>query len=130
MALDSNNIEPAYLAGRLFAAYERVQSDAADRELNRSIRDAYFGTAMSNPATVFPRLIQLNQHHMRDLRRGSPGLHAVRDRLIGQIWDRLPADKGFPHTLPLAERARFALGYYHQRQAFFAKAETPKPGEI
>ena len=77
---------------------------------------------MSNPATVLPRLIQLNQHHMRDLRRTSPGLHVLRDRLIGAIWGQLSADRALPHNLPLAERARFALGYYHQRQAFFAKA--------
>ena len=122
VALDPDNTEPAYLSGRLFAAYERVQSDAAGRDLNRSVRDTYFGAAMSNPATVLPRLIQLNQHHMRDLRRTSPGLHVLRDRLIGEIWGQLSADRALPHNLPLAERARFALGYYHQRQAFFAKA--------
>ena len=127
VALDPDNTEPAYLAGRLFSAYERVQSDAADRELNRSIRDSYFGAAMSNPASVFSRLIQLNQHHMRDLKRGKPGLHVLRDRLIGNIWDKLSADSPLPASLPLAERARFALGYYHQRQAFFSKADPAAP---
>lgn len=124
VSLDTHNTDPAYLLGRLFAAYERIQSDAAGRDLNRSIRDTYFGAAMSNPASVFPRLIQLNQHHMRDLRRGSPGLHVVRDRLIGEIWDGLRGDAALPANQPLAERARYALGYYHQRQAFFSKAAT------
>ena len=121
VSLDTRNTEPAYLLGRLFAAYERIQSDAAGRQLNRTVRDTYFGAAMSNPATVFPRLIQLNQHHMRDLRRSSPGLHVVRDRLIGEIWDGLRGDTTLPANQPLAERARYALGYYHQRQAFFTK---------
>jgi CRISPR-associated protein Csd1 len=121
VSLDTHNTQPAYLLGRLFAAYERIQSDAAGRDLNRSIRDTYFGAAMSNPASVFPRLIQLNQHHMRDLRRGSPGLHVVRDRLVGEIWDGLRGDTELPAHQPLAERARYALGYYHQRQAFFYK---------
>ena len=121
MSLDTHNTEPAYLLGRLFAAYERIQSDAAGRDLNRTVRDTYFGAAMSNPATVFPRLIQLNQHHMRDLRRSSPGLHVVRDRLVGEIWDGLRGDTALPANQPLAERARYALGYYHQRQAFFSK---------
>ena len=126
MALDPDNTAPAYLYGRLFAAYERVQSDAAERDLNRTIRDTYFGAAMSNPASVFPRLIQLNQHHMRDLKRSKPGLHVTRDRLIGEIWNRLDADGSLPPSLPLAERARFALGYYHQRQSFYsAKPEAP-----
>ena len=121
VSLDTHNIEPAYLLGRLFATYERIQSDAAGRDLNRTVRDTYFGAAMSNPATVFPRLIQLNQHHMRDLKRSSPGLHVVRDRLVGEIWDRLRGDTALPANQPLAERARYALGYYHQRQAFFTK---------
>ena len=121
VSLDLDNTEPAYLWGRLFAAYERIQSDAAGRDLNRTVRDTYFGAAMSNPATVFPRLIQLNQHHMRDLKRTSTGLHVLRDRLICEIWDKFRGDAEPPANQPLAERARFALGYYHQRQAFFAK---------
>ena len=121
VSLDLDNTEPAYLWGRLFAAYERIQSDAAGRDLNRTVRDTYFGAAMSNPATVFPRLIQLNQHHMRDLKRTSTGLHVLRDRLVGEIWDKFRGDAEPPANQPLAERARFALGYYHQRQAFFAK---------
>ena len=121
VSLDLDNTEPAYLWGRLFAAYERIQSDAARRDLNRTVRDTYFGAAMSNPATVFPRLIQLNQHHMRDLKRTSTGLHVLRDRLVGEIWDKFRGDAEPPANQPLAERARFALGYYHQRQAFFAK---------
>lgn len=122
--LDEGSPDAAYQLGRLFAAYERIQSDAAGRELNRSIRDAYFGSAMSNPASAFPRVVALNQAHMRDLRRSAPGLHVLRDRLLGEIWGQLPPGYRFPATQPLAERARFALGYYHQRQAFFAKAGT------
>lgn len=79
---------------------------------------------MSNPASAFPRVVALNQAHMRDLRRSAPGLHVLRDRLLGEIWGQLPPGYRFPATQPLAERARFALGYYHQRQAFFAKAGT------
>ena len=43
VALDRENTNVAYRLGRLFAAYERIQSDAAKRDLNRTIRDAYFG---------------------------------------------------------------------------------------
>lgn len=124
VSLDLDNAEPAYLWGRLFAAYERIQSDAAGRDLNRSVRDTYFGAAMSNPASVFPRLIQLNQYHMRDLKRSRVGLHVVRDRLLGQIWDGFRGDTAWPTNQPLVERARFALGYYHQRHAFFSKPDA------
>lgn len=122
--LDTSNKDPAYLFGRLFSAYERIQSDAAGRDLNRSVRDTYFGAAMSNPASVFPRLIQLNQHHMRDLKRGSVGLHTMRDRLLNEIWDKLNPDVPWPKTQPLPQRALFAMGYYHQRQSFFTKTEA------
>jgi CRISPR-associated protein Csd1 len=122
--LDEGNPDAAYQLGRLFATYERIQSDASGRDLNRSIRDAYFGSAMSNPAIAFPRLVQLNQHHMRDLRRSSPGLGVVRDRLLNEVWGRLPQHYRFPTSQPLAERAHFALGYYHQRQAFFTRPDS------
>lgn len=128
VSLDENNTDPAYLLGRLFAAYERIQSDASARDLNRSIRDAYFGAAMGNPSSVFPRLVQLNQHHLRDLKRAKFELSKARDKLIGQIWSKLDAAYTFPTSQPPAERARFALGYYHQRQDFFtSKADTATP---
>lgn len=40
------------------------------------------------------------------------------EKLIGEIMEGL-AD--FPRILALPEQGRFALGYYHQRQAFFTK---------
>ncbi|HEX5337469.1 MAG TPA: type I-C CRISPR-associated protein Cas8c/Csd1 [Gallionella sp.] len=30
----------------------------------------------------------------------------------------------FPAHLSLADQGRFAIGYYHQRQAFFTKSES------
>ncbi len=47
------------------------------------------------------------------------------DKLVGAIVDGLG---DIPTRLSLAEQARFAVGYYHQRQAFFSKpdaTETP-----
>lgn len=125
VALDDNNTHPAYLLGRLFSAYERIQQDAADRDLNRSIRDAYFGAAMSNPSTVFPRLVQLSQHHLSDLKKKRFGLYINREKLVSDIWSKLDGAYEFPANQPLTERARFTLGYYHQRQDFFtSKADT------
>lgn len=122
-ALDVEAADPPYLLGRLFATYERIQADAAERELNRGIRDAFFGSAMTTPRGVLPRLVQLSQHHMRDLRRHAPGLHTLRDKLLGEIWAGLPAGYQPPASHSLVDRARFALGYYHQRQHFYAKSD-------
>jgi CRISPR-associated protein Csd1 len=41
------------------------------------------------------------------------------ERVKAQIVDRLPAAEAFPRTLGLEDQGRFAVGYYHQRQAFF-----------
>ena len=124
VALDLDNKETAYRLGRLFAAYERIQADAAGRDLNRTIRDAYFGSGMATPASVFPRLVKLNQHHMRDLRRSSPALHTMRDKLLVEIVGDIDANKSFPRTMSLPDQGRFAIGYYHQRQAFFTRKDA------
>jgi CRISPR-associated protein Csd1 len=111
MALDTERIDPPYLLGRLFAALEKTQEDAYENKLNRTIKDAYFSSASANPASVFPRLCRLSQHHIERLE----GSHKVnRERLIQDIIAPLGA---FPRVLPLEEQGLFFIGYYHQRQA-------------
>lgn len=127
VSLDENQTAPPYLLGRLFAAYEKTQEDAADRDLNKTIRDAYFGAAMSTPGSVFPRLMRLNQFHLRDLKRSRKERGKFLDSVILRINEKLDAKAGFPKMLDLHEQGFFALGYYHQRQAFFTK--TPAAAE-
>lgn len=123
VSLDRTNKEPAYLRGRLFALYERIQELAAERELNRTIRDAFFGSAMATPRAVFPRLIRLDQVHMRDLRRRKPSVASYFDRELREVNDGLPASQlAFPASCPSMEQGLFTLGYYHQRQDFFNKS--------
>ncbi len=123
VSLDKSNSEPPYLLGRLFAAYERVQELASERDLNRTIRDAYFGAAMASPRSVFNRLARLDQIHLRDLKRANPRTCAYLDRLLLEIADKMNSDSkiAFPARSTQDQQAGFALGYYHQRQAFFTK---------
>lgn len=123
MALDLTNDSAAYRLGRLFAVYERMQEAAADRELNKTIRDTYFGAAMSNPRSAFPRLVKLNQHHLRDIKRDSPKSASYFDSLLREINWPIDAANAFPAIFSLEDQGRFALGYYHQRQAFFTKRD-------
>jgi CRISPR-associated protein Csd1 len=115
--LDPSNPNPAYRLGRLFAALEKIQEEASPG-LNATIRDRYYGAASSTPVTVFTTLLRLKNHHMGKL---SPGRATQMEKLIGEILGEV-AD--FPRQLPLQDQGRFALGYYHQRQAFFTKSIT------
>ena len=125
--LDPANANPGYRLGRLFATLERIQEDAAGGpgRLNATIRDRYYGAASSTPAAVFSTLLRLSKHHLSKL---STGLAINRERLIGEIMDGFEAASFPPRILPLPDQARFALGYYQQRQAFFTKSE-PKNEE-
>ncbi len=119
--LDPTNTNPAYRLGRLFAALEKIQEDASPG-LNATIRDRYYGAASSTPAAVFPTLLRLSKHHLGKL---AAGLAITRERLIGEIMDGFDAATFPPRHLALPDQARFALGYYQQRQGFFTKS-TPE----
>lgn len=119
--LDPTNTNPAYRLGRLFATLEKIQEDASPG-INATIRDRYYGAASSTPAAVFPTLLRLSKHHLGKL---TAGLAITRERLIGDIMDGFDAATFPPRILLLPDQARFALGYYQQRQAFFTKS-TPE----
>lgn len=127
--LDPSNPNPAYRLGRLFSTLERIQEDAAGGpgKLNATIRDRYYGAASSTPAAVFSTLLRLEKHHLGKLPQG---LAIVREKLIGEIMEGFDPATFPPRHLTLPDQARFALGYYHQRQAFFTKHEpTSTPEE-
>lgn len=124
VSLDRSNTDSSYLRGRLFALYERVQEIAADRELNRTIRDSFFGAAMATPRAVFPRLVRLNQQHLRDLRRRKAGTAGYFDKELRAVNDALDPKTAFPAACALQDQGIFTLGYYHQRQDFFSKSES------
>lgn len=116
VALDKDHPDEAYQLGRLFAALEKTQEDAADSKLNATIKDRYFGAAAATPGIVFPRLIQLHQHHMRKLETEGQRIH--REKLVGEICGHISR---FPNHLTLPHQGLFFIGYYHQRQDFFTK---------
>jgi CRISPR-associated protein Csd1 len=116
--LDTSNPSVGYRLGRLFAVLERTQEEASPG-LNATIRDRYYGAASSTPVAVFTTLMRLKNHHIAKL--ANKGRAVNLERLIGEIIDGIG---DFPSHMALQEQGRFALGYYHQRQAFFSKPET------
>ncbi len=122
VALDYENHTPAYLCGRLFAVLERLQETASNYSLNRTIKDAYFASAASNPAAVFPKLLKLAQNHLNKVK--SPGFF---NNLIGEIINPLCGE--FPDTLSLQDQGRFMVGYYQQYQSLFKTKEKTQKQE-
>lgn len=116
VALDKENGQQAYLCGRLFAVLEKVQQEASSNSLNRTIKDAYFASASSKPAIIFPKLIKLSQNHLNKVK-----YPIFYNKLIGEILEKL--DGEFPETLLLIDQGKFIVGYYHQYQDFFKKNE-------
>jgi CRISPR-associated protein Csd1 len=118
VALDPENRNTGYLLGRLFAALEQCQRTAASgKEPKSGIRERYYASASATPTAAFPTLMKLKNHHLAKIE--NRGAVVNLERLLGSIIEGIV---DFPSVLPLADQGRFALGYYHQRQAFFTKA--------
>jgi CRISPR-associated protein Csd1 len=122
MSLDENNTNIGYRLGRLFAALEKIQirkfTQGGGKEPNSTIRDKYYGSASGTPATVFGTLIRLSKHHLAGLENVGERINF--ERLLGEIMSDIC---DFPPHLKLEDQGRFAIGYYHQMQAFYTKKE-------
>ena len=111
VALNEQSTQPAYVLGRLFAVLEKVQQEAIGN-VNASIKDRYFTSACAAPASVFPILLRLSQHHIAKAEYGYAS-----DRRIQEILGLLDVEHNpIPARLTLDEQGVFILGYYHQRK--------------
>lgn len=143
MAYDYNSTNSAYVCGALFAVLQKIQEDSVRSNstypgqggvdsdnaapgktirLNRTIKDAYFSMAVSNPAAVMPKLIRLSTHHMKKLQREHGSWAAIDSRMLAETMDKLGTE--FPGTLNLYDQGRFILGYYQRYNEFFKKNQN------
>ncbi len=120
MSLNENHPDEAYHLGRLFAVLEKTQEEAMPG-INATIRDRYFGAASTRPATVFSNLVKLHIHHLGKLENRGRAVNL--ERLVTDIVSRL---SGYPSTLSLENQGLFSIGYYHQRQKLYEKADKSK----
>ncbi|MDD5241572.1 MAG: type I-C CRISPR-associated protein Cas8c/Csd1 [Sulfuricella sp.] len=123
VSLDESNPNVGYRLGRLFAVLEKIQEEA-NPGINATIRDRFYGAASSTPVTVFSTLMKLKNHHLAKLENRGRAVNF--EKLIGQIMDDV---QDFPVQLTLANQGRFAIGYYHQQQAFYQKSASKSQGE-
>jgi CRISPR-associated protein Csd1 len=118
VSLDRENVRPGYRLGRLLSVLEQLQTS---QRAKGTIVERFYGAASTRPATVFPGLIRLAQHHFPKSTR--PVFY---QRQLGEVLDGIPK---FPATLNLEEQGLFALGYYQQRQEFFRSPATSGENE-
>lgn len=119
MALDTERREVSYLLGRLFAVLEKGQLDALGK-VNATIKDRFFSAASATPASVFPRLLRLSQHHIEKAEFGY-----VSERRISEIMEHINV---FPSHLNLQDQGLFAIAYYQQKNALYKNFETKTEG--
>ncbi|RXK87900.1 type I-C CRISPR-associated protein Cas8c/Csd1 [Chlorobaculum sp. 24CR] len=110
VSLDETNMSNSYLLGRLFAVLEKIQEKGIPG-INSTIRDHYYATASSTPATVFPQLLKMKNYHLEKIK--IKGLRRKYENLLTEIINRISPD--MPSGLVMEEQARFAIGYYHQK---------------
>ena len=125
VSLDLTEENLGYRLGRLFAIMEAAQAQAITG-VGASIRDRFYGSASATPGHVFPLLLRGVQDHLSKIRKTKPGLAVKYEKAMAEVADGLAS--ALPATLKMEDQGRFAIGYYHQRSALYAKrveGETP-----
>ena len=123
--MDENNLQPAYLCGRLLAVLEQVQYVAVSPKA--TLIDRFYGTASTAPASVFSRLLKGAQAHLGKLRKERFGTYTALQTRLEEVMANLT---GFPKVLTLEEQGWFSLGYYHQRAWDRAQAKARKKEQV
>lgn len=117
--------QPAYLAGRIFAALEDVQASASrargDQQLNTTFTDRYFARAITSPAVAIVAGRRDAGAWLKRLRRDRPAWAVVAERRLDELFEQLAEAGGLPHGALLADQAAFILGYHQQRAAIRAE---------
>ena len=120
VALQPDYPSKGYQLGRLFAVYERIQTDALGGKVNATVKDKFYGAASAQPRKVFALLERGSANHLSKIGKQSPGRKVNLEKLVGEIMGAMdPAADPFPASLSAEDQAFFGLGYYHQRNDFF-----------
>ncbi len=110
--LNPESRDPAYLCGRLFAVFDRLQY-LAQGSVNAGVVERYYASASTTPAMVMGRLFRNAQFHLAKAEGGVAGN-------VSKDFEAISCALGdqFPATLDLEGQGRFALGYYHQKAEY------------
>jgi CRISPR-associated protein Csd1 len=124
------NTQPAYLCGRLLAIHDYLQwktfDTAGETQPNATVADRYYTLFMNSPAVGMARVFDLGRKHLSKLRKlktnNDAGANAAFgiEQQISEVERLLGGEP--PKAFGMHDKARFALGFYHQ------KAYRPKKG--
>ena len=120
VSLNEASTNIPYTLGRLFSVYEAAQQ-AANPGINATIKDKYFNSAATMPASIFPVLNNLYQKHLRKLETRQ---RVYFDKQVSALKGAL--GESYPTRMTLAQQGAFDLGYYHQTQKRYTKKEENK----
>ncbi len=125
-SLNSESKDPAYLCGRLFSIFDRLQYLALG-SVNAGVVERFYASASATPALVMGRLFRNAQNHLAKAGGGvAENIRKDFEAISVQLGDH------FPPSLDLEGQGRFALGYYHQRaesRRLTAERQEKKRGE-
>lgn len=122
--LDTKNMSPAYLAGRMMAVLAEIQRKANEgKELNAGIIDRYYTSASNSPALVIGRLVDLAQHHLANIKNRYDVERF--EKILSEISVNL-ATNNLPKTLSLEGKTEFALGFYYQKAFLYKGVQLDK----
>ncbi len=107
--LNPDSRDAAYLCGRLFAVFDRLQYLALG-SVNAGVAERFYASACVTPALVMGRLFRNSQFHLAKAGGGiAENVRKDFEEVACALGDK------FPPSLDLEGQGRFALGYYHQK---------------
>jgi CRISPR-associated protein Csd1 len=135
----------AFVCGRLLALYEYIQFKTyqltKENQPNANVSDRFYTLCMTSPAIGFEHVTELGEKHLTKLRRweqkqirlkaselagenndGSKSLSQFFKSKIAEIMELLGGV--YPQRFGMHDKARFALGFYHQKAYRPQKAGT------
>lgn len=121
--LNPESRDAAYLCGRLFAVFDRLQYLALGG-VNAGVVERYYASASVTPALVMGRLFRNAQFHLAKAEGGiAENVRKDFEAITCALGDQ------FKPTLTLEEQGRFALGFYHQKAEYRRRSAERKETE-
>ena len=99
--------ELPYCCGAMLAVYGAIQI-AAMGDVNASVIDRYYGSAIQTPALVMGTLSHRAKNHLSNMGNGAKYYY---EAILGELTSKI-GGRHLPTTLNLEQQSEFSLGYY------------------